>query len=150
MKNEGMIYLVINRFFSFYTLRINMAKRIFFVLLNTNRKRSTHTDRQTDKTMTKENEMRKAAYIQRRRRKITWRDTVKIINKEIFILHRCQWFGFELFFVFIYTQLDGLVGFFTSHNCEILMSHCETPAPARHILILATDVHLNKDKRLNR
>jgi len=25
--------------------------------------------------------------------------------------------------VLFYTQLDGLLGFFTSHNCEIVMSH---------------------------
>jgi hypothetical protein len=54
MKNEDIIYLVINRFFSFYTLRINMARSIFFVLLNTNRKRSTQTNKIMTKKMKRE------------------------------------------------------------------------------------------------
>jgi len=48
--------------------------------------------------------------------------TVKIINKEIFVCIDVD-DRFWNFVFFFYTQLDGFVGFFTSHNCEILMSH---------------------------
>lgn len=66
---------------------------------------------------------------------------MKLINKRFFIIKDLDQ---SIWLLIFYTQLDGFVGFFTSHNCEMLMSHCDTPAPARHILILATGVHLNK------
>ena len=43
-------------------------------------------------------------------------------KQEIWNFHRCQLSVYVRVF-FFYTQLDGFVGFFTSHNCEILMSH---------------------------
>jgi hypothetical protein len=57
-----------------------MANIVFFVLLNTNRKRNTHT--QINKIMSKKNEKRKIAFIYIQKKKTY---TVKIINKEIFV-----------------------------------------------------------------
>ncbi len=105
-----------------------------FSFFQTQIEKEIHEDKQN---YDQENEKRKIAYLQKKK-DIHCRDNKQ---KRDFHLHRCRWSVWNIFF---YTQLDGLVGFFTSHNCEILMSHWETPAPARHILILATDIHLNE------